>query len=84
MYWADAYPHKIIASVSLSDGKITGWKIGQYAMDCGSSHYGGGEIITRTFQARNDIEHNHIFENSARDWFKNWPVAANYCGSMPY
>jgi hypothetical protein len=83
-HWVNTYPHTIYVSVSLIDSKITGWKVGQYKMDCNSSHYGDGEIKYTEFIVNNEQEHDNVFSNLAHKWFKQWKIAKDYKGFKPY
>jgi hypothetical protein len=91
MAWHDEYPHSIFASVLLLDGKIENWKVGGHIK--GVSDFSGFWKMDRLndykaehkeFIANTSEEHNRIFSVDSAEWFRQWQVAEDYKGFIPY
>jgi hypothetical protein len=96
--WISTYPHEIIASVMLLDGKIYNYRIGEHPI--GDQPFGKlirvkiseeemekeklMEIETIAFEVNNVNEHRDIFNVIAREWFKTWEIHEDLVGNRPY
>lgn len=89
-HWANKYPHKICVSVILKSNKIMNWKIGQFSL---KDKYNIDLLIEKDpeysfqehyFEAKNDKEHNNIFEIISRNWLKRWELHQEFVGESPF
>ncbi|MGE6599686.1 hypothetical protein [Bacillus proteolyticus] len=92
-HWVDTYPHDVYASVLLLDGEIYNWKIGQrywkspwgmtwrFPLPESMDKF---TVETNKWTVNTPKEPEEVFQNHAREWFKQWEVAEGYVGSNPY
>lgn len=94
MSWIDEYPHKIYASALLDEeGKILNWRIGNWYYkepEMWKMYYKqfqrvkGFRVESKEFVVNNDYEHNKTFEVDAKEWFKQFELAADHVGASPF
>jgi len=89
-HWCDTWPHTIVASVILKDNKIKLWKVGENplkdkydikALEAIHSEYSYQE---KEFAVYDDWEHEKVFNQYSKEWFKQWELHENYKGSSPF
>ncbi|MFJ8528505.1 hypothetical protein [Bacillus sp. NPDC094106] len=91
--WIDTYPHDIHASVLLLNAEIHNWKIGErcwthpFAMKWSypfPDNIDKFSVKTHTWTVHTPEEHSKVFQEFAPEWMKQWAVAKDYVGHMPY
>ena len=94
-HWVETYPHTVYASVLLKDNKIIDWKIGQrrwtdifsmtrrFKRPFNLDDYAGETVESTEFEVNNSEEHNRVFSELAREWFKQWEIDESL-GNPPY
>ncbi|MFD0682392.1 MULTISPECIES: hypothetical protein [unclassified Paenibacillus] len=90
-HWVDTYPHVIHASVLLLDNKIENWKVGQRSKETyefrgfwKKDRLNDYTSYTISWTVNNSEEHNAVFTKIAPMWFRQWEVASDFNGSVPY
>lgn len=83
-YWLETYPHIIIASAIVDENNVLyEWKVGERSYDDYFIHE-GYSVKLKMWTVNNNVEHEKVFNSLSKQWFKNFKIAENFKGCMPY
>jgi len=89
-HWCDTWPHTIVTSVILKDNKIKLWKTGQnplkdkYDIENLIKNHPQYSYQEKAWPVFNDIDHEKVFADYSKKWFKQWELHEKHLGGSPF